>query len=260
MKQRLACLWLGVIGLLPSAIAFGENDPPRASIRVDVQMISVSPAAALSLVPALSDEKTVEEANARLQTMIANDEAKLLAWPVLWLQNGNISRNASGHLPSDPWPKPIERSRSESNLEWRYPIEFDPPQVGVWGRPSPIRPRWGEIVPTTFETLNLGPSVEAEAEVGSDGKSILLVLNAAYVRFLQFNRFAGQTSNLGISGEMVQPQFLVSSSKSQLFVRNGHLVLLNAFVIQKPEPHVELFLVRAKATLLGAVKPIPSKK
>ena len=205
-------------------------------------MVSVSPAAALSLVPALSDEKTIEEANARLQKMIASDEATLLGWPVLWLQSG-------------------VQSVSMTAEECRYPTEFNPPQVSSsFVRPSAVRPAWGESVPTTFETRNLGCDLEAQGEVDADGSTISLILAPSFVRLLGFDRFRNQTSPLGIEGEMSQPRFFRSAARNWIRVRNGRLGLLNVFVVPKPEPHVELFIVRAKATLLNGAKSTPFKK
>jgi hypothetical protein len=63
----------------------------EASVRVEVQMASVSSADALSLVPALLEEKSTEEAFARLQRMLARDEAALLGWPVVSVRNGSES-------------------------------------------------------------------------------------------------------------------------------------------------------------------------
>lgn len=228
--------------MLAVASAWAEGDAPRASIRVDVQMVGISPVAALSLVPALSDERTIEEANARLQKMIANDEATLLGWPVLWLQSGNQSVTMTAE-------------------ECLYPTEFDPPQEGgMFGRSKPVRPAWGESVPTTFETRDLGCHLETQAEVGDDGGTISLSLDLFYLRLLGFDRFRKQTSPLGIEGELSQPRFFRSAARNWIRVRNGHLALLNVFVVPKPEPHVELFIVRAKATLLDGAKVTPAKK
>ena len=98
-------------------VARADDAMPQASIRVDVQMVSVSPAAALSLVPALSDEKTTEEANARLQKMIANDEATLLGWPVLWLRNGMATDRNLGLSPLDPSPPDVTEKNSSQTIE-----------------------------------------------------------------------------------------------------------------------------------------------
>ena len=244
-------------------VARADDAVPQASIRVDVQMVSVSPAAALSLVPTLSDDKTIEEANARLQKMIANDEATLLGWPVLWLRNGIAADRNLGLNPLEPSPPEVtEQNSSQTIEECRYPTEFDPPQMDQrwFGRQRPVRPTWGAIVPTTFETRNLGNSLEAQAEVDADGRTILIVFAESLTRLLKFEHFRNQTSPLGIEGEMVQPRFIVSSSRNRIRLRNGKPTLLNVFVFSEPKPHVELFLVRAKATLLDPAKLLPPKK
>ncbi len=263
MKPAIFQTVLIAVMLLADPLTRADDAVPQASIRVDVQMVSVSPAAALSLVPALSDEKTIEEANARLQKMIANDEATLLGWPVLWLQNGIAADRNLGLNPLEPSPpEPTEHNSSETIEESRYPTEFDPPQPGERSsvHQRPVRPSWGAIVPTTFETRNLGTSLEAQAEVDADGRNISIVFAQSLVRLLHFEHFRNQTSPLGIEGEMVQPRFVTSNSRNRIRLRNRQLALLNVFVFSKPEPHVELFLVRAKTTLLNSAKPTPSKK
>ena len=252
--------------MLAASSARAEGDSPLASIRVDVQMVSISPAAALSLVPALSDEKTIEEANARLQKMIARDEATLLGWPVLWLQSEKlpVSMTADGLSLAPSLAAPVQsgsRSLSMTAEECRYPTEFDPPQGNGWlARSKPVRPVWGAIVPTVFEIRDLGCHLETQAEVDADGGTISLSLDLSFIRLLGFDRYRKQTSPLGIKGELPVPGFFRSAAKNWIRVRNGRLALLNVFVVPKPEPHVELFLVRAKATLLDAAKSTPLKK
>ena len=231
MKTAFA---LGMAGMLAGASAWAEGDAPRASIRVDVQMVSVSPSVALSLVPALSDEKTIEEANARLQDMISHDEATLLGWPVVWLQSEKqpVSRTVDGLSPA-PWlSAPVQsgnRSLSMTAEECRYPTEFDPPQGNGWlARSKPTRPRWGAIVPTVFEIRDLGCHLETQAEVDADGGTISLALDLSWLRLLGFDRYRKQTSSLGIEGEISQPRFFRSAATNWIRVRNGRLALLRA--------------------------------
>ena len=267
--MKLRILWLGcAAATLAVADDAARDHSPQASIRVDVQMVSISTEAALSLVPALSDEKTIGEASARLMKMIVNDEATLLGWPVLWLRSGfqadrkaeEKSRDATDLAPTEYTTHPS----SETLEELRYSTEFDPPQVPGGFQPPinirPTRPKWGAIVPTTFEVRNLGCHLEAEAEVNSDGSVISLTLSQSYVRLRNFDHFHGQTSPLGIGGEMVQPRFLKSSATNQIRVRNGKAALLSVFVVHKPEPRVEVSLIRAKTTLLNPSDSSPPKK
>ena len=71
MKPPAPIAAFGIATMLAVNGAPAQEALPQASIRVEVQMVSVSTTAALSLVPVLSDEKTIEEGNARLQKMIA---------------------------------------------------------------------------------------------------------------------------------------------------------------------------------------------
>ncbi len=71
---------------------FGEIEPSAGNwnVRVEVQMVSIAPrdALTLTLIPALRDRKTVELAVERVQKMIADGSATLLAWPIIWTPNG----------------------------------------------------------------------------------------------------------------------------------------------------------------------------
>jgi hypothetical protein len=227
MKRRLI---LAVLGLLTAANPAIANEL-KASVRVDVQVIGISPDRAVSLIPALLDEATMLEARARLQKMIAAGEATLLGWPLVYV---------SSH----------ERSVSETNEECRYPVEFDPPQLpGIFGRAKPFLPTWGEANPTTFETTNLGISLEVEALAGNDQRTFVLKVAGARKQQLGMKQFRKQASDLGVEGVMEQPEFLVSKITTQLSVRDGQPVLLHVSVVQKPKPYVELWILRATSFL-----------
>ena len=239
MSRSLACgLFLSLAGL--SVAQAAESARLEANIQVEVQMVSISQAAALTLVPLFKEEKTVEAANQRLQEMIAREEATLLAWPRVFVKNGG-------------------QSISETAEEYRYPVEFDPPQepstFGGRTRIAVVRPEWGENVPTAFSTLNLGPLLEVVAAAGADGRTIVLTTGPWLVRLLGIQRYSRQPSNLGIMGTMEQPEFSNNRVTTSFTVLSGTPVLLSVFVKEKPSPRVELFVL--KATLLPGPPVIP---
>ncbi len=230
--------------------ASGGADPPAANLRVDVQMVSVSPAVAVSLVPALRDEKTVEEAYAKVQTMIARDEAKLLGWPMVCTRSGF-------------------RAVSETNEEMRHDTEPDsvhPPQNFESGfqpfnwRRVDMTPMWGPHIPVAFETANLGPTLDVEPTVDEDGRTVGLNIVARFQRFLTFRSHLVQASPIGIEGVIQRPEFARSTVTTTVSVRSGRPTLLGGFVQPKPEPHVELFLLRATITESGRSVPTPAEK
>jgi len=198
-----------------------------------VQMVSVPIQIALTLVPLLKDDQTVDDACKRLQGMLARKEATFLGWPIIWVRPGS-------------------RSTSETVNEILCPVEFDPPQglsrFGSGGHTGPVRPEWGESVPTAFETRNIGATLEAEVVVADERKIITLTLIPTFSRFVSLQRFRKQPSPLGIEGVMPQPEFLNCTAQTKIRLQDGRPALLNVFVLPEPEPHVELFIVRASVT------------
>jgi hypothetical protein len=251
MRRVAINLGMIVIAACSGRWAGAEDAPPRpaplpavaARVRVDVQMVSVSLADAAALVPALQDRKTADEAWVRVQALIARDEAKLLGWPVLWLQ-------------------PAVRGVAENVEEIRYPTEAPPVQGGDGGFvPSPlVFPTWGPIVPAAFETRNVGATLEAEATVEQGGQVIALNLTSQFVHPPRFKVWRTQKSPLGIVGVQEQPDFQTSKITTQLSVHRDRPILLGVFVISEPEPRVELFILHARATPLPPEAVTPLQK
>lgn len=80
-----------------------------------------------------------------------------------------------------------QRAVIEVVVEFRYPTEFNPPQVpniavgavGVGGGYTPVTP----TAPTAFETRNTGVTLEVQPTVGADGETIDLDLSPQVVEF-----------------------------------------------------------------------------
>lgn len=253
MRRMLIALGLLAIAGINGRWACGEEAAPLpapavaapaapTSVRLDVQMVSVSMAEARNLVPALENGKTADAAWTRLEAMIARGEAKLLAWPVLWLQNG-------------------VRGTAESVQEVRYATEFDPPQFpNIFGRGPLIFPNWGPRSPTAFETRDVGSTFEATPTVEQDGQVVALDCVSQFVRLTGFREWHTQRSPLGIAGVYQQPYFQTSRTTAQLRVHRDQPALFGVFVFSEPEPHVELHILHARATMLPPSVAIPPTK
>ena len=246
MKHWLTALCVSALAGVTSPSAHSRDVislPSPARIRVDVQMVSIPVAEAGRLIPAFQDRKTSTEAWTRLQAMITNGEASLIGWPALWLQNG-------------------QRGVFESIGEDRYPTDFNPPQgpaESFFGRRL-ILPAGVPYTPTAFETRNTGCTLEADANVEKDGKVIALDLVAQYARRIGTREWHTQPDRIGISGVQQQPEFRTSKIMISLDVRRDEPTLVGTFVVTEPQPHVELFILHAKATMLPAgAFPPPAK-
>ena len=236
--RRHLAVWLAACAGCTLPCAAGEKAPVWM-VRVDVQMVSIPPQQALSLVPRLRDGRTVEAAVATLQTMIAKKQATLLAWPVLWTPSG-------------------ERGVAETNAETMYPTEFDPPSVPSSPGPPlvsvpppppvkvwPVNPFLRGHPPIAFEIRNVGPQIEVEPEVSGDGRSVELSAILRYVRFNGFDRFVTGNFPGGIESTDERARFAVSQTSGQFFATTGKPLLAGCFHFQGKEPHVELFILRA---------------
>lgn len=161
------------------ASTVAANPPPAVSIdltperefrntsqvQLDLLMLSVPEAFALTLRPQLSDPTSVAQARAELLELVGRKQAQLIDWPSLSLHDG-------------------ERAVSETITEERYPIEFE---SGVYSgaclpvdekakksEKGPAEKTAGLVgaTPSTFETRNTGSTLEAEVHVAPDLKAV----------------------------------------------------------------------------------------
>ncbi len=102
-------------------------------------------------------------------------------------------------------------------------------------------------IPTVFETRNTGVSLEVEPTVGFDGKEIGMDIIPKIVRHLGFWTFVDGAFPNGAVSHSLQPEFRTARILTYVRVPSGKPVLIGSFVVPKPEPHVELFILRATA-------------
>ena len=155
--------------------------------------------------------------------------------------------------------------------EFRYPTEFDPPQIpqNVGGNFNstfanvpglapvsssgsfPVTP----TTPTTFETRNTGVTLEVEPTIGPDSYTIELSLAPQVVEFEGFINYGSpiqtsSTNSLGISTTNVitpnvinQPIFSTRKVQTQVSIFDGQTVLIGGLIredVQKVEDKTPL--------------------
>jgi hypothetical protein len=245
MKRTL--LIVAVTASFACDVARGDDAPPLplASIRAELQMVSMPPEQARALVPVFQNRQTAPEAWTRVQALIAEDKAKLLGWPIVWLRNG-------GH------------SVAQDVMEYRYPTwDIVPGHSGTFIEAATQTlpyPSWSPTTPTAFETRLLGARFDAEATVEKDGQVILLTVSPEFARLSDVRHFHTQRSPDGVEGRMERPEFQSSKITTQLCIHRDEPVLLGFFAFSQPEPHVDLFILRARATMLPPSAAIPPDK
>jgi Flp pilus assembly secretin CpaC len=189
------------------------------------------------LVAELMDEKKIEAAYARIQELLAKGTAQLLAWPIVTTHSG-------------------QRALVEAIDEIRYATEFDPPTVSF--TPSfnaaetlKIEPKADvtlfEAIPTTFETRNVGVTLEVEPVVSADGKTIKLDLVPQHVRLKGYHKVTVEKPSTGGKVVVEQPEFDVLKVTTSLTLKNGQRVLMGVFRVAEPPKHLEMFLLKAEA-------------
>lgn len=232
-----------IAGLLTIVFSFGATAvEPVGTVKVELQMVAVTPLDALELIPELREERSIEAAFQKLQRMIAKEEAELLGWPIAVARNGT-------------------RSVAETAEEVRYPTDFEPHYLsGIVPVEPLLRLDWFSILggsdwaimpPNGFETRNSGQTLEIEPAVEENGKRIALSITAQCVRLLRVHEFRGEKALNGIEGVTVRPEFSCYKFTGSLTARNGRWMLLSSSVEQQPKPRAILFLLRA-VTMRGA--------
>ncbi len=147
--------------------------------------------------------------------------------------------------------------------EFRYPTQFDPPQIpptqtfGI----SPLTP----TTPTAFETKNTGIELDVTPTVGPDGTTIDLILQPKVTEFEGFINYGSQidtvapiSSALGLStgatatvklsdNTIHQPVFSIREASTQLTITDGSTIALGGLIQEKIQK------VQDKTPILGDI-------
>jgi hypothetical protein len=230
-----------VLAMIARACADDATAKPNWNLTVECQMVTLPQALALPLVEELSDDLKIEPAWTRLQRMIAKGEAKLVA--------NLVGKSEAG-----------KNGSSESVQEFRYPTEFDPPQLPSGVPPEKIAetlkswPVVG-ITPTAFATRNLGAMLQFfEGEVSADGKWILLRAEVQHVRLLRFDKYDGGLMPSGERLAVEQPRLMSLKNSLKLRLADGQRVLAGVHKLPDQENILEFFILRVSARKSGATE------
>jgi hypothetical protein len=257
-----------LIASLPFGLAQAEDAKPVQQIvhliRMENLIVRVPEVAALDLRPALIDPTQAKAAHAKLLKMIRSKEAELVDWPVLTTRSGN-------------------RAVSENIKEVRFPIEFAPPQTltapvayGYVTFDAPTLPKPGvptvggtteppagtsvQIqtlagVPTTFETRNVGVTLEVEPVV-AQGNPDLIEMQGSVGRqtFAGFRRSMSESAGVKVSVET--PEFEGTKISATTTAKSGVPTLIGFAKVPGKEGIIELSVLTA-TVVEGGRYPIP---
>jgi hypothetical protein len=270
----------GAQGLVPragqpvagvDAVAAVEQlpEPPPALIRVELLIVRLPTDRALELQPELRDPARVAAAQDKLLALIQKKQAQLVDWPVLTTKSGN-------------------RAVLENIHEERYPIEYQPPKVvaappespdpqhvdkpeapaaekpapkkenaaGPQPAPPPVvklADRMIAGVPSTFETRNVGVTLEIEPNVAPDGQNIDAQLAPQHITLLGFRRH-----KLEVEGKYTvvteTPEFQTEKVSTSITLPSGQPHLLSFHQLQQPADTVELFILKMTLLPMGKAR------
>ncbi len=204
-SRRIA---LAILVLAVPARSEDQGDAAPWTVGVDVEIVSVSPEQGGPLIPQLRDPRSFGAAFERLQKIIADEPAALLAWPLIRTRSG----------------EPCEAENSEDR-------SYQDPD----GRPGFI------------EIRRLGPELRASPVVQTGGTSIQIEIATSinYVRGLR--RYPHGLSPIGFQYVLEVPEFSTLNVTTTLSIANGGRLLLGSFFVPSPSPHVVLFILHATA-------------
>jgi hypothetical protein len=238
--MKFPLLFLVALGIAALPV-FAQSHSEPANVRIEVQMVSMALDKGLPLLPNLRDAGSVEGAFSQIQKMIAAGEATLIAWPEVVTKSG-------------------QRAVAEDIQEVRYASQFDPRQPAAAAATDAEKPapgtaplaRGGAPVPTTFETRNIGATLEVEPVLAPDGKTIDLNLVPQHVRLLEFAPVASGRDANGHDWKIEQPRFYTAKTTTSVSLLAGQRMLLAEFRGPEGSEQIEFFILKAELVPTGA--------
>lgn len=189
-----------------------EVDP---NVRVQLEYIEMP---LLTMAELMDDEKATDTdtaLRARVAELIKKGNAKLVDMHMLTVPDG-------------------QKATSESIREFIYPTEYEPPEIpneihlhapgGTQGKMTSKDFATGPT-PTAFETRNLGTTLEIEASVTPNGRSISLRFAPETVYFVEFTTYTDWKDKHGRS-DIVMPVMYSMRITSALTVADGKPALV----------------------------------
>jgi hypothetical protein len=213
------------------------------NVRVEVQMVTMALDKGLPLLPNLRDPGSIDGALSKIQKMIEEGEAVLIGRPQVVT-------------------KSRQRAVNEDIREVRYATEFDGEEVAkapAGDKKPPQKKaahpmRAGAPVPTAIETRNVGSTLEVEAVVGPDGKTIDVNLVPQSTRLLEFRTVASGHDANGHDWSIEQPIFYTAKTTTSLTLSSGKPVLLAEFRGPEGSDQIQFFILKAEVVTVAAAK------
>jgi hypothetical protein len=263
MPLKISIL-LAVLGAVAVAQQPLFDEETVQQVRAELLVVRLPAAKAMALQKELRDPRTIQLGIGKLLALVAKDEAELVDWPSLTTRSR-------------------QRAVAENFREVRYPIEYEfrveipagsvgsegvfvpaptapTPGEGAGTQPppgekrpakapagkAPPKPAEAKIAagPTTFETKNVGVSLEVDPSVSADGTTVDLLVAAMHTSLLGY-RFEKHKNEVPVE----VPDFDVQKTQTNVTLKNGEVQLLGFYQLKEPKKTVELHILTA--TIFG---------
>jgi hypothetical protein len=257
MKSSLSVICFATLGLLLPAKSSGEPFPQKGpSIEFDLLVVRIPEAVAVPLIPQLRDRQRSAKATEEILELVSRKKATLVGWPIIATKSGVRAvaeqieefRYATEYSGSERIRTTEGRSSEANNPDApAAPANAQNSAVSS-SDPRKIIPVLKEVdaVPCAFETRNIGVTLEIEAVVRDDGKTIDISLFPQHVTLLEMRRVEIEDQKSGRKTVVQQPQFLTNKISTVMDVQNGDYTLLGTFTLKKPEGTIELFILHTQ--------------
>ena len=232
MKTPLLLLLAVLLHLAALPLA-AQDGVQKWRVHAELKVITLPEKAAIALLPELRDEEKIEGAWKRLEAMLADGGATLVATPGVVVDRDQKAEMSQGE-------------------EIRYGTEFSQPTV-IEPAPKPgdtaplnkdkaLGTAYG---PTAFETRHVGITLNVEAGVSGDGQTLDVTVKAEHTWHLGWDEFESGQTLRGEKIKLKQPKFASAKADSILTVRSGERTLLSIHRVPGEPGRMELFLLRA---------------
>jgi hypothetical protein len=255
MKPKISIIATLVLALALSVEA-KEKPSNTGQIEFDLLVVQLPEDTAMPLVSQLRDSQQSAKATDRILELITANQAILVAWPVLTTFSGQRAvveqleefRYATQYTPGER-AKTTEQTQPVSAAPSAPVVPVDPrdapPDAPKPGKIKTVVSEF-DVVPASFETRNLGVTLEVEPVITNDGRSVSISLLPQHISLLEMRRIEIEDKSSGKKTVAEQPRIQTNKVTTSLTVNDGDYTLLGTFKLPKPEGTIELFILHTQ--------------
>jgi hypothetical protein len=259
-----------VAGLLLCALIVGragtaDGTQPFATVRVEVEIVSVPDLEARHLIPQLKNKATFLAARERVQKLIEGGSAELIGFAL----GHKVAFEPADESLTKVWT-PAGREESSGSIEQ---ITFAGPRAllnGVYGGnvpaqsvvkaepvPEPVQPNTNPslLVPIDFDVEFAGPQLDIEVGVDRTTELIALAVNVSHKKVLGIEAPIGARSERVGDRKLTYPRFRDLRVQAKLYFSDGVNRLIGVFRDEAPKGGFILMLLSAKTEKLPRRTP-----